>query len=66
MAVAMRLGLAKEKLRGAGAAAPGQPARDAQTSGAGHGQPDIDRAFELVDAAQRTAREAIARYPNQR
>jgi signal transduction histidine kinase len=60
VAVAMRLGLAKEKLRGAGAAAPGQPARDAQTSGAGHGQPDIDRAFELVDAAQRTAREAIA------
>jgi len=64
VAVAMRLGLAKEKLRGAGAGAgaaqPGQPASGAQTSGAGHGQPDIDRAFELVDAAQRTAREAIA------
>ncbi len=65
VAVAMRLGLAKEKLRGAGAAQPGQQtgdpqAGDPQTGDAGQGQADIDRAFELVDAAQRTAREAIA------
>jgi hypothetical protein len=56
VAVAMRLGLAKEKLRGAGAAEPGAP----ELAGSGRGQPDIDRAFELVDAAQHTAREAIA------
>jgi signal transduction histidine kinase len=56
VAVAMRLGLAKEKLRGAGADSPAAP----EPSGADHRQPDIDRAFELVDAAQRTAREAIA------
>jgi len=55
-AVAMRLGLAKEKLRGSGAAEPDP----AGAAGAGPRQPDIDRAFELVDAAQRTAREAIA------
>jgi len=56
VAVAMRLGLAKEKLRGAGTAEP-----DALEAGeAGRDAPDIDRAFELVDAAQRTAREAIA------
>jgi signal transduction histidine kinase len=70
VAVAMRLGLAKEKLRGAGATQPDQRTSDAQTSdaqtsdvrpdGADTGQADIDRAFELVDAAQRTAREAIA------
>jgi hypothetical protein len=64
IAVAMRLGLAKEKLRSAGAAEPDTPeAAEPDTpeaAGADPGQPDIDRAFELVDAAQRTAREAIA------
>jgi signal transduction histidine kinase len=70
VAVAMRLGLAKEKLRGAGAAEPdpagaepdpaGAGPDPAGAAGAGPRQPDIDRAFELVDAAQRTAREAIA------
>jgi signal transduction histidine kinase len=44
VAVAMRLGLAKEKLGG------GQD---------GQGEPDVKRALELVDTAQRTAREAI-------
>jgi signal transduction histidine kinase len=56
VAVAMRLGLAKEKLRGAVAAEPDAP----EAGEAGRDAPDIDRAFELVDAAQRTAREAIA------
>jgi Putative sensor/Histidine kinase len=56
VAVAMRLGLAKEKLRGASTAEPDAP----DSGGSGRGEPDIDRAFELVDAAQRTAREAIA------
>jgi hypothetical protein len=56
VAVAMRLGLATEKLRGTGTAEPGAPA----AGPAGRGQPDVDRAFELIDAAQRTAREAIA------
>ena len=50
----------QEKLRGAGAAEP-----DALEAGeAGRDAPDIDRAFELVDAAQRTAREAIAELRN--
>ncbi len=56
VAVAMRLGLAKEKLRGTSATEPDAP----EAGEAGRGEPDIDRAFELVDAAQRTAREAIA------
>jgi signal transduction histidine kinase len=43
VAVAMKLGLAREKLGGAGAAA----------------EPDVKRALELVDTAHRTAREAI-------
>ncbi|MDR3035796.1 MAG: sensor domain-containing protein [Kitasatospora sp.] len=43
VAVAMKLGLAKEKLGGEGAAA----------------EPDVKRALELVDTAHRTAREAI-------
>jgi signal transduction histidine kinase len=60
VAVAMRLGLAKEKLRGAGAAGPEPQTGGPQTGDAGQGKADIDRAFELVDAAQRTAREAIA------
>jgi signal transduction histidine kinase len=46
VAVAMKLGLAKEKLGGG-------------TEGAG-GPPDVKRALELVDTAQRTATEAIA------
>jgi signal transduction histidine kinase len=45
VAVTMRLGMAKEKLRGP--AAPG-------------GEPDVGRAFELVDIAQHTLREAMA------
>jgi signal transduction histidine kinase len=49
--------MAKEKLRGAGASEPGAPI--SQASGPGSGQSDIDRAFELVDTAHRTAREAI-------
>ena len=57
VAVTMKLGLAKEKLRGAGASEPGAPI--SQASGPGSGQSDIDRAFELVDTAHRTAREAI-------
>jgi signal transduction histidine kinase len=44
VAVAMKLGLAKEKLGG------GQD---------GAGEPDVKRALELVDTAHRTAREAI-------
>jgi signal transduction histidine kinase len=47
VAVTMKLSLAKEKLRRAGADGPGS------------GQADIDRAFELVDTAHRTAREAM-------
>jgi signal transduction histidine kinase len=43
VAVAMKLGLAKEKLSGSGAG----------------GDPDVQRALELVDTAHRTAREAI-------
>jgi signal transduction histidine kinase len=43
VAVAMKLGLAKEKLSGAEAG----------------GDPDVQRALELVDTAHRTAREAI-------
>ena len=57
VAVTMKLGMAKEKLRGAGASEPGAPI--SQASGPGSGQSDIDRAFELVDTAHRTAREAI-------
>jgi signal transduction histidine kinase len=44
VAVTMRLGMAKDKLRG-------RTAPD--------GQPDISRAFELVDIAQRTVNEAM-------
>ena len=47
VAVAMKLGLAKEKL-GGGPASPG-----------GTDEPDVRRALELVETAQRTAREAI-------
>jgi signal transduction histidine kinase len=43
VAVAMKLGLAREKLGGGGTAA----------------EPDVKRALELVETAQRTAREAI-------
>jgi signal transduction histidine kinase len=46
VAVAMKLGLAKEKLDGTGC--PGST-----------GEPDVKRALELVETAQRTAREAI-------
>lgn len=47
VAVAMKLGLAREKLGGG-------------TPGAGGtGEPDVRRALELVETAQRTAREAI-------
>ena len=57
VAVTMKLGLAKEKLLGAGASEPGAPRSG--DSGPGGAQSDIDRAFELVDTAHRTAREAM-------
>jgi signal transduction histidine kinase len=44
VAVTMRLGMAKDKLRGPGAAG---------------GEPDVGRAYELVDIAQHTVREAM-------
>lgn len=58
VAVAMKLGLAKEKLRHPGPAEPGTERPLA--GGPGGGPPDVERAFELVDAAQRTTREAIS------
>ncbi len=54
VAVAMKLGLAREKLGGkvAGTTMPG-------TTGAGITEADLERALQLVDAAHRSAKEAI-------
>jgi signal transduction histidine kinase len=55
VAVAMKLGLAREKLGGA----PGGTAGTGGTAAGWTAQVDLERALELVDAAHRSAKEAI-------
>ena len=55
VAVAMKLGLAREKLGGA----PGAPGGTGGSAEGWTAQVDLERALELVDAAHRSAKEAI-------